>query len=406
MDIVLSKTISLPVELKKKLNIKRNLPNFGKNRNNFYYGYNLFIYVCTNFTEAEAVDRKYGDAVKIVSFYPNGEKDKPEFDSRMDYLTIMCTTLENLAAYLEPTSIIHKKYSVLGNGLRKFKWHMYYKGWSYVRHADKVDDFRFEEIPKDRWLYKLGCQMQATLKRPCDVVSVQHLGKTTLHLTLPDLVCKTDLLANVKEFKHLSIIKPSGRFAYGGKDITVCNDEEEFKIGCQKVDGNNAIICDYIENPLLFHDRKFHIRSYLFISSWNKFAKGPLSLVLTAALPYQKGDWLNPAIHDTHNKSTDDVYFLEDLDVTVEELEKIKNDVNNILDKIAGTLDNKIVSYSESIKSWNVLGIDIMIDIDFRAWLLEVNEAPGFQLIHYGEKAKYFDETMLSWEYECIKDQL
>ena len=82
-------------------------------------------------------------------------------------------------------------------------------------------------------------------------------------------------------------------------------------------------MCFYlgITNPMLWQNRKFHIRAYILISlhngfHWSFWNRGK---IFTAAEHYNE----NPAtfrdsrIHDTHGKTTPcDIYFPEDLDLT------------------------------------------------------------------------------------------
>ena len=399
MQIYLSDTITLENNIKKTLNIIHKLPQY---KGNFKYGYNRFIYICSDYYEASLIDSLYGDAVKIICY--NEGKD---IDLRLDYYTILCLNLKDLLEYLKPTSIVHRKYMIIGNGLLKYKWHMLLKGWSFVRNSPEVDIFRLEQVlGNDTILYKKTYFTKALIKKPCDIRSVERLRKDKLHLSLPDIVCRTRLLKDVNKINVVSIIKPTGKDAFAGRGITVCSNQAEFEIGCKKIKYNEGIVCDYLVDPLLFQGKKFHVRAHLFISSWNTFSNGPMCLLATAKLPYIQGDWLNPDIHDSHGKTTDNTYFLEDLEFDDETMSIINDNIDYVLNEISKILYGNVVSYTESKKSWNVLGIDIMFDNELVAWLLEVNELPGFILKHNNEKSRKFERIMLEWEYDCIKDQL
>lgn len=156
------------------------------------------------------------------------------------------------------------------------------------------------------------------------------------------------------------------------------------------------ILNEYIQDILLFKDKKFHLRSYMIIKKyradknkiiwgWSIFKK---SKILTAAKPYKKGDWKNKEIHDTHAESTDDDYFFpEDLvkysniklsQENQMDIYKQIHDIGNLLFNIIKSKNPK--TFEETVNSFEILGIDFMITDKLEVKMLEVNSQLGYKI--------------------------
>jgi hypothetical protein len=141
---------------------------------------------------------------------------------------------------------------------------------------------------------------------------------------------------------------------------------------------NNFILNKYIINPLLFKEKKFHIRIYFinYINSMNviKSYLSRYGKILTAKDKYIASDFDNKDIHDSHVKSTEtDYIFPNDL-----EKEYGKTKVNNYFKQIITILQyiksiQKISNYPETQNGYTIHGCDFMITDDNIVKLLEIN---------------------------------
>jgi hypothetical protein len=180
----------------------------------------------------------------------------------------------------------------------------------------------------------------------------------------------------------------------GGDDILIINSNAkltEAKNLLKKYD--NILLSEYIQNPLLFKTRKFHLR-IVFLATIvnNKFATYLLdtSTIILAKLPYKNADYHNKDIHDTHFKSTDaDYFFPRDFTtenigivITPEITNKLLNDMRILMAKVSEIMFKKGICLFKNTKNgFHVFGGDIMITDDFKIILLEVNGLPGFGLL-------------------------
>ena len=227
-----------------------------------------------------------------------------------------------------------------------------------------------------------------------------------------------------KNRKAIWIVKPVNLSR--GRGVHILKGESEFRFLLKKSINLNIsqfLISRYIENPHLINKKKYDLRIYVLITSFS-----PLriylynnGLVRFATEDYKKGDFDNIFIHLTNysinknnlkykpnqnldfskNISEDENYDLND-DNEVDDdsskwslieyrhffqkMEK-KQVMDNIWKQIEDIVLKTVLSVSEdyyqeiSINKMNSLfelyGFDIMIDENFRAWLIEVNVNPS-----------------------------
>ncbi len=236
------------------------------------------------------------------------------------------------------------------------------------------------------------------------------------------------------------IVKPVSVRAGGGKDIVVLGDAREMKDAVVKLWKiyKDVIVSRYVSNPVLLNVdgvmRKMHLRMYLMIVSPVKCKKCcpltakckhsasivcsecdhpskecnmcygrpyqdykmewlPVGRMFTAALPYVEGDYSNPGVHDTHNKTTPENFiFPDDLarcgtaDVVFPEddvpfiAETVINHINSI-DLMDVVPDKMEWVYPESHFGYEIFGADFLLtrtqDGDCIPILLEINDRPG-----------------------------
>ena len=142
------------------------------------------------------------------------------------------------------------------------------------------------------------------------------------------------------------------------------------------------ILQEYIINPMLFRNLKFHLRGYfVYYKPFNKEKEGYIQdnmTLFTAKKPYKLGDYYNKDIHDTHHKSSlEGITFKNNLTEMLGQ-EKSKDILNQTIHIFKNVL--KIINancYPESKNCFNIFGFDLMITSDFNVKIIETNFMPG-----------------------------
>ena len=197
-------------------------------------------------------------------------------------------------------------------------------------------------------------------------------------------ICNKHMMTtfNLCEISHIEkddvfIIRPIGCGAGGGAGIFIVSNNNELCYAKKKTSRyKSAIITKYITNPLLFKQKKFHLRMYFMICNdnnfrWSMFNKGK---IITAEFPYISNHYNNTKIHDTHFKSTfKNLYFPDDLELTHEQNDMIYKQMFDILEVASTIIKPHAKSYIESKYAFEVFGCDFMINSDFVVKLIEIN---------------------------------
>jgi DNA-binding protein Fis len=170
-----------------------------------------------------------------------------------------------------------------------------------------------------------------------------------------------------------------------GQGNMIINNYNDFLNKLKKVKNakNGFILNKYIINPLLFKEKKFHIRIFFinYINSMN-IKKSYLSrygTIMTAKNKYISNDFFNKDIHDSHLQSTEtDYLFPDDL-----EKEYGKTKVNDYFKQIKTILKyisdiSDLSNYEETKNGYAINGCDFMITSDNMVKLLEINRKTGF----------------------------
>jgi hypothetical protein len=189
--------------------------------------------------------------------------------------------------------------------------------------------------------------------------------------------------------RNVWIIKKNNLMAGLGNFIV--KDYDEFTRLVQKLK-SGFIINKYMTNPLLFQERKFHLRMYMinFVDE-NKVTRTWFSrygVIVTAKEKYVNDDYLNPLIHDSHLKTTEvDRYFPDDF---AEEFgtvmtRKVFSKMREIIKYVAGF--QKLHNYTETECGYAINGCDFMISGE-EVKLLEINDQTS--LSTKAEKNKKF----------------
>jgi len=197
------------------------------------------------------------------------------------------------------------------------------------------------------------------------------------------LIIKKD---NVPQQQAIQIVLSKEEYYKAIKDLDIKNKNNS----CNAPKGlGDAMVSEYITNPLLLDGKKFHLRVYFLLSVISGITKCVFYRqyrILTAKLNYIKEDWLNREIHLSGGHYTKQRYnYPEDLQKEYPDhfltIEKNLNACNKTI-CMAMTMAN-VKNYSESYAGYHLYGADIMLTDNYHPYLLEINSKPGFS--EYGE---------------------
>ena len=210
-----------------------------------------------------------------------------------------------------------------------------------------------------------------------------------------EITTSEDSFMSEEMLQKIYIVKPVGHGACAGVGVTVVTNDKELEEARKELSKRfrNIIVSEYIQNPLLYEGRKFHIRMYLLINSdstWSFWKRGK---AMTAKISYKKGDWTNKDIHDSHGETTPkDIYFPEDILQALhcesslqfarcapkEKYEYVYQQIELILGAAANIVKPHVKCYEESKNCCEVFGIDFMITDDYTVKLIEINAEAGY----------------------------
>ena len=154
------------------------------------------------------------------------------------------------------------------------------------------------------------------------------------------------------------------------------------------------ILQKYVIKPLLYNDKKFHLRSYFLIyCDYNKREKYYCKKVriIHAKKKYNLNNYSDKGVHDTHALSN---YFI-DFETEFTKLYGTKI-VEKIYDQIIELskiiMENiQCICYIENKICYQLFGIDLMVLPNFKIKLIELNEDPGFSPVLFDN---FFQEIL------------
>ena len=218
-------------------------------------------------------------------------------------------------------------------------------------------------------------------------------------------------IESVSTSKHKWIVKPVNLSR--GRGIHLLQDDEEFeKISkaSLKLNITQYLVSRYISNPHLINETKYDLRIYVLITSFNplRIYLYDNGLVRFATEKYTKGNYDNVYVHLTNysiNKNNTNYKannndengeddnsskwslheYKEHFDRTrkendIDRFSDLWNKIKNIVIKTIITIKDESmreVPMNKSTCLFELYGFDIMIDSDFKAWLIEVNVNPS-----------------------------
>lgn len=222
-------------------------------------------------------------------------------------------------------------------------------------------------------------------------------------------------MASASASQPVWILRPVGNTFCGGAGIVrVTNDEQldRAKKMYTRDRIEHVIASKYIDDVYTFSfgaPRKFHLRSYFMIRGSKKGRaliepsyitygtdrilkshgqdRSCTQKILTAALPYVRGDYENNKVHDTHFDSTpESVFFPADChnivpplsnDDVVSIAKQMEDITRALFDMVAAT----IAPYDEALTAYDVFAMDLLLERTAdgpHVILMEVNDRVGY----------------------------
>lgn len=172
------------------------------------------------------------------------------------------------------------------------------------------------------------------------------------------------------------IIKPVGKGFYKGKGIEIVTSEKEYNKVIGKMEsGSRYVVSRYIQKPMLYNSRKFHIRVHVLVGTDGEYIIiNEMTRAILALKPYKRGDYNNKEIHDTHFTTRENTVY--DMGKVLGKYEtQAMMDISNIVDHCVKSF--KPEAYSESEKAFEVFGFDFMVTSKGKVKLLEINDKSG-----------------------------
>ena len=199
--------------------------------------------------------------------------------------------------------------------------------------------------------------------------------------------------------KNVFIIRPVGVGAFSGFGIDVVSNKQELDKTLKKLHKfPTVIISEYIKNPMLWDDKKFHVRSYLLVKNINNELTTyfyDFYEIFTAEKKYIKGDWHNKDIHDTHLKSVGKyVMGPHDFNNVNKELfnNKIYPQMEDCMKYVSKLIEGNAHPYPNAQHGFEIFGCDFMIDEDYNVKLLEVNDHTGLSMSDFPDRKDEFSK--------------
>lgn len=342
-------------------------------------------------------------AINVVLITNQNNKTGPGF--YIEGFVICCYSMKQvLELFNVKVSMKHlyqfKTYCKIGNNRGHKQFLSYYlNDWKLVyifgndgKTIEYCDFMYNEDVHYNHRSSSWG--VKSFIKNLVSANSFLHLDKDNIYSLFPNWVEESFIYQNKLPEVHkegdIWIVKPVGLAAHSGVGISIVMNEKDLETANKGIGKMPATIQRYITDPILFDGKKFHIRVWLMVTSWGHHHIYPYYKVATANLPYIKGDWYNPKIHDTHfYRTTGNPYWEAD--------ELYTKLIRNLCFDITQTIN--IEKYEESVFGYQILGLDLMMSKN-KVHLIEVNTFPGrFQ----ADADEDLYKRDLKWEIDCLR---
>jgi len=137
------------------------------------------------------------------------------------------------------------------------------------------------------------------------------------------------------------------------------------------------LLQEYIDRPMLWKGRKFHIRSYYIITVDRKIYFSKIAFIVSAKKKYINDNYGDKDIHDSHYDINNEVLFCKESHIgfTDEQYEKMNRAIKKFHKTLIPKL--KIKCYPGVNFCFEILGSDIMFTENGDLKFLELNKEPA-----------------------------
>jgi hypothetical protein len=250
----------------------------------------------------------------------------------------------------------------------------------------------------DHRLWRVRCGIKSRLSADCIA------NKVNLHQALEKshYIPETVVVPAPKDVKAKRVTLPGDgvwiwrpEFGYAGKGVAIVTDQKAlddvWREHSQYRPEQRALLSRYLIEPQTMkvggNEHKFHIRMYFLVAAIPPGGPGPAGKssalytrgrIANASKPYKKGDYNNPLIHDTHFSKSSERRFPRDYPGGKKQANAVLSQAHKALAHVSALLLPKVAVYPESKGAFEIFGVDVMVDAQGKAWLIEINSRPGF----------------------------
>lgn len=202
-------------------------------------------------------------------------------------------------------------------------------------------------------------------------------------------------------------------FSWHSQGIKMIPDQKTFEEFLNEKENIYPIFQEYIKNPYLINETKFHIRCYFTVYvnefGYKSFYHKDFKLNL-ASVKYDLSDFSNFDSHVTaasESKTLERAVWPKDTGLSADKIKNIYQQVENILADIS-KIAIKQLSYDdkECNAAFEVYGVDLLLDDQLKLWLLEINEKTGYSVYGLRETWKEFSTNYNEKYFKWINDMI
>jgi len=198
-----------------------------------------------------------------------------------------------------------------------------------------------------------------------------------------------------------------------GRGILVYDNDKSLNDAKENLNKYDTIIAsEYIKNPILFKNKKMHLRCDMFITIINGIYSCYLYdsyRIITALNEYKPSDFQDKNIHDSHWKCEDNEYLFpndfttENVNYTINDkiIQTIYSDIMEISKKMAIVFKKYARCPMNAKNAFHFLGFDILIDTNLKIYLMECNRFSDKTLDNKKE-CKFNFDRFFNWINDII----
>lgn len=384
--------------------------------------------ICNHFEKSTNLTTKVGlcknlknliwfNNVDIDTFYPkcfdvSEQSDYEEFIIYFKLVKAESVLKQFMSGLQVPESRVEVAYTVCQRRLKNLDdiiddpnihWDMVTdKEWETL-NEDSLSLEDLKKIKHENWISKLDKEFNSKPKKKNKKKSKKTENKPEIppELQETELVSKVRTLLNELQAKfpqcdingktNIWIVKPAGLSR--GRGIRCHNSLIEIQDHIQKE--GTWVVQKYIENPLLILKKKFDIRQWVLVTCWNPLTVWfyERSYLRFGVEDFSIDNLKNRFIHLTNNSVAKNAENFENTEIegSMWHSEEFGEWVNeecgkDLYEEMIKPKIKDIVLYTlecvqdmvENTKcAAELYGYDIMLDDEFRPWLIEINSSPA-----------------------------